>query len=621
MPPIYVKGGVWTNVEDEILKAAIAKYGLNQWSRVSSLLTKKTAKQCKQRWQEWLNPTIKKLDWDKQEDEKLLKLIKLRPNQWNSIGLLMNRSVNQCIERYQQLLSDSMEGGSELKMIGNVEGVDALNMNAESKPARPDFEEMDDDEKEMLSEARARLANTQGKKAKRKARERMLEESKRIAMLQRRRELKQVGINTGIKNKKKFATQMDYNADIAFERRPIAGRFNVDEEEERNLVDKVKFDKVTDKTGTFNQEVAKQNRKEKQRRKELKKMNNVTFESSEKIYGEEDEVSKRPKLVFSDSKEEEEGDIDDRIARTTREINERKNKRSVLFGRHEEAEESDEKEVIVPPIKRVKVEHNNLKRRKKELAKKLMNLPKPLNNYELVDISEEGGRDRIVSSVGLIDKGRVRDERKRQEEARKEIIKELRMSQAVKLKLPIPRVKADIKKEIGDDAVSNEMIRMIESDYRTHILGKTPEGEDEKLQSIDIDRERRIRSGVETMIEEEEDKLENSLEEYEKEVFNDEIDTSVDTTLLIELIKWESKYSASLEKVFNDGIGEYMERGQKLSDILAGKMKELRQLEQDLGTYERLAEEEEIAIGNRSQLLQKGIDRMNEVISEALLAE
>jgi pre-mRNA-splicing factor CDC5/CEF1 len=49
-------------------------------------------------------------------------------------------------------------------------------------------------EKEMLSEARARLANTQGKKAKRKARERQLEEARRLAFLQKKRELKAAGI-------------------------------------------------------------------------------------------------------------------------------------------------------------------------------------------------------------------------------------------------------------------------------------------------------------------------------------------------------------------------------------------------------------------------------------------
>ena len=50
MVRIFIKGGVWRNSEDEILKAAVMKYGLNNWSRVASLLVKKSAKQCKARW-------------------------------------------------------------------------------------------------------------------------------------------------------------------------------------------------------------------------------------------------------------------------------------------------------------------------------------------------------------------------------------------------------------------------------------------------------------------------------------------------------------------------------------------------------------------------------------------
>ena len=54
-------GGPWRNTEDEILKAAIMKYGKNQWARVASLLPRKSAKQCKARWYEWLDPSIKKV--------------------------------------------------------------------------------------------------------------------------------------------------------------------------------------------------------------------------------------------------------------------------------------------------------------------------------------------------------------------------------------------------------------------------------------------------------------------------------------------------------------------------------------------------------------------------------
>jgi pre-mRNA-splicing factor CDC5/CEF1 len=37
-------------LQDEILKAAVMKYGLNQWARISSLMVRKSAKQCKARW-------------------------------------------------------------------------------------------------------------------------------------------------------------------------------------------------------------------------------------------------------------------------------------------------------------------------------------------------------------------------------------------------------------------------------------------------------------------------------------------------------------------------------------------------------------------------------------------
>jgi len=122
-----VKGGVWTNIEvgpaqlphhesltqganisqDEILKASVSKYGLNQWARVSSLLARKTPKQCKARWAEWLDPGIRKIEWSKEEDEKLLHLAKLMPTQWRTIAPIVGRTATQCLERYQKLLDEA----------------------------------------------------------------------------------------------------------------------------------------------------------------------------------------------------------------------------------------------------------------------------------------------------------------------------------------------------------------------------------------------------------------------------------------------------------------------------------------------------------------------------------
>jgi pre-mRNA-splicing factor CDC5/CEF1 len=115
-----------------------------------------------------------------------------------------------------------------------------LDPDPESKPARPDTIDLDEDEKEMLSEARARLANTQGKKAKRKARERQLEESRRLAVLQKRRELKNAGINVKVVTRK--PGQMDYNADIPFEKAAAPGFYDTIEEKNQNERQREAFD-------------------------------------------------------------------------------------------------------------------------------------------------------------------------------------------------------------------------------------------------------------------------------------------------------------------------------------------------------------------------------------------
>ncbi|KAI0253901.1 pre-mRNA splicing factor component-domain-containing protein [Lactifluus subvellereus] len=243
MVRIIIKGGVWKNTEDEVLKAAIAKYGKNQWARISSLLVRKTPKQCKARWYEWLDPSIKKTEWSKEEDEKLLHLAKLMPTQWRTIAPIVGRTATQCLERYQKLLDEAeAKENEELGLAGPGDAGPSvsddvrrlrpgeIDPDPETKPARPDPIDMDEDEKEMLSEARARLANTQGKKAKRKARERQLEEARRLAVLQKKRELKAAGIIMRHKSKKRG---MDYNADIPFEKKPAAGFYDTSEEQAR----------------------------------------------------------------------------------------------------------------------------------------------------------------------------------------------------------------------------------------------------------------------------------------------------------------------------------------------------------------------------------------------------
>ncbi|KAL4623938.1 cell division cycle 5-like protein [Arapaima gigas] len=223
MPRIMIKGGVWRNTEDEILKAAVMKYGKNQWSRIASLLHRKSAKQCKARWYEWLDPSIKKTEWSREEEEKLLHLAKLMPTQWRTIAPIIGRTAAQCLEHYEFLLDKAAQRDNEEDVTDDPRKLKPgeIDPNPETKPARPDPVDMDEGKTPLLQ---ARLANTQGKKAKRKAREKQLEEARRLAALQKRRELRAAGIDIQKKRKKKRG--VDYNAEIPFEKKPAPGFYD-----------------------------------------------------------------------------------------------------------------------------------------------------------------------------------------------------------------------------------------------------------------------------------------------------------------------------------------------------------------------------------------------------------
>lgn len=265
---------------------------------------RKSPKQCKARWYEWLDPSIKKIEWSKEEDEKLLHLAKLMPTQWRTIAPIVGRTATQCLERYQQLLDEAEALNDPLGLAGP--GAEAapsaddvrrlrpgeIDPDPETKPARPDAVDMDEEEKEMLSEARARLANTEGKKAKRKARERALEEARRLATLQKRREMKVAGIYARPNKKEKF--HINYSAEIPFEKQPAPGFYDTTEEQARV------FDAPLGRT-IGSMESGGRDAEQEKRKREPKAPAQPKHDDALRRLREEEVVSKRRKLQLPDA--------------------------------------------------------------------------------------------------------------------------------------------------------------------------------------------------------------------------------------------------------------------------------------------------------------------------------
>lgn len=648
MVPVYVKGGMWTNVEDEILKAAIAKYGLNQWSRVSSLLTRKNAKQCKLRWQEWLDPRIRKSDWSPEEDKRLLNLAKLRPNQWSSISLLLNRTANQCIERYQELLIDytgnsvgvidENDKTSRLLLTGNAESsgnktagssLGGLNLNPESKPARADLEEMDEDEKEMISEARARLANTQGKKAKRKAREKILEESRRVADLLRRRELKQVGINATLKNKKKFKDQMDYNADIAFERRPQEGRFDTSKELQVNLKEKRVFDKTTQVKGTFNQEVEAQKRKEKRRREQNKKLTNrqtskdnteinlTEEEEDETAY--EKEFSKRRKLVFTDIDSASKDNFDQLLGKTVDDLKETKQKKSILLSARKRNTE-DENESLPNVVSKTeeKVEKKRKKMERKKVLDLLSSLPEAEDDFDLDidgmldEYDNEATNTETVTVVKnksklpqvIVDKTEERRIEKKRLNELQEQLQDLETPHAIKNKLPIPQIPSTFP--VSTNEIETEMIELIQGKSKSFDIENTSINDLEQTfliwsninQKIDNEAQELMKSGKYAFI----------LDSTEFSPYNKNTLLSMIKQYTEKSVEMENKISSvSIKKREELEIDKTIEKIDTLKD-------ELQKVEAELWAYSQFEHMESESMQIRKDRLQRELDYVNQLI-------
>jgi len=496
---IIIKGGVWKNTEDEILKAAVMKYGKNQWARISSLLNRKTPKQCKARWYEWLDPSIKKTEWSREEDEKLLHLAKLMPTQWRTIAPIVGRTPSQCLERYQKLLDEAEMKEGEDDQGQTSEDIRRLrpgeiDPDLESKPARPDPIDMDEDEKEMLSEARARLANTQGKKAKRKAREKQLEESRRLAALQKRRELKAAGIELKYRKRTKG---MNYNADIPFHKRAPAGFWDTTEEHERELREKkdqtnVLLQKLEGKRRADIEEAER--KKDIKRQKQRKEKGETVPQAALKALDEQKKIrTERRKLVLpapqiSESELEEiakigyssEKLISDSVSSTastplstpisTPRLLESQRSTQLSGGR---TPIRDEMGINTPMSSSSSIggETPRMERARQNLIRKQLNeqfskLPKPKNDFELIVPSKEEDAELARENQGEAMEEDAEDvrarERKQREEA--EAMRKKLQSHAVQKDLPRPhtlefdeilsQATNDVEREIALEMIS-----------------------------------------------------------------------------------------------------------------------------------------------------------------------
>ena len=94
----------WTEKEDETLLTKAREYNFKNWKKVSSFLPGRTDIQCSARYKR-IRPGIVKGSWTKQEDKKILALIKKHGRNWSLISKnIRSRTGKQIRDRYLNTL-------------------------------------------------------------------------------------------------------------------------------------------------------------------------------------------------------------------------------------------------------------------------------------------------------------------------------------------------------------------------------------------------------------------------------------------------------------------------------------------------------------------------------------
>lgn len=134
----------FTKEEDEKIKDFVKKFGTKKWKFIVKFMKGRTAKQCRDRYSNYLSPGIFHGQWSNDEEKLLIELYKKYGSKWSIIHKYFpKRNTNSIKNQWNYLIHKSCEYYNN-DLIKNEGKVESKEKEKDPKSKKNDFDERND---------------------------------------------------------------------------------------------------------------------------------------------------------------------------------------------------------------------------------------------------------------------------------------------------------------------------------------------------------------------------------------------------------------------------------------------------------------------------------------------
>jgi hypothetical protein len=96
----------FTPAEDAALRGLVSQFGLNHWTRIAEFIPERTARQCRDRYEHYLESTTQSTPWTPQEDDILRNAVRDLGHRWREIAVFLpGRNANSLKNHWHKVLA------------------------------------------------------------------------------------------------------------------------------------------------------------------------------------------------------------------------------------------------------------------------------------------------------------------------------------------------------------------------------------------------------------------------------------------------------------------------------------------------------------------------------------